>query len=87
MKSNEEKIEEILENFNFEKVHKVMTFLNWTWSGEKVPTSYHLRDEARRLLNEIIKRPEPYIETGGFRAEKDGKTLRLIFVLSEWEEY
>ena len=30
-KTKEELINEVLDNFDFEKVHKVMTFLDWKW--------------------------------------------------------
>ena len=29
------KIEEVIENFDFVKVHKVMESLNWTWANNK----------------------------------------------------
>lgn len=68
-------IDEIMDNFNFHKVHKVMKCLNWKWtfSENGVPEIYELKEEARRLLNEclysIIKHGEDSwsIATGGFR--------------------
>lgn len=67
-------IDEIMDNFDFHKVHKVMKFLNWRWAfaEEGVPEICELKDTARRLLNEclynLIKHGEDSwsIATGGF---------------------
>ena len=69
-------IDEVMDNFDFNKVHKVMKFLNWTWAfaAEGVPEVYELKEQARRLLNEclydMIKHGEDNwnIGTGGFYA-------------------
>lgn len=70
-------IKEVLSTFDFEKVHKTMVFLNWTWRYEKVPDVLELRRTAERLLkNASVKclrhynttRDIPYIiMSGGFR--------------------
>lgn len=33
----QEIVDEIMDNFDFEKVHKVMVALNWGWHGNGVP--------------------------------------------------
>src|SRR5690554_4469915 len=55
-----EAVEEIMENFDFERVHAVMDFLNWTWidNPRKVPTVQALRISARGLLLDVVADPE-----------------------------
>ena len=45
-------IKEVLDTFDFDKVHEVMIFLNWTWRFDKVPDVLELRHTAERLLKE-----------------------------------
>lgn len=66
-------IDDIMDNFDFRKVHRVMKYLNWTWaSSNGVPEVFELKDCARRLLNEclcsmIMKGEDTWgIATGGF---------------------
>lgn len=67
-------IDEVMDNFDFHKVHKVMKCLNWSWAfSNGVPEIYELKEEARRLLNEclydVIQHAEDTwsIATGGFK--------------------
>lgn len=72
-------IKEVLSSFDFEKVHKTMTFLNWTWYSKEVPDLLKLKSKAQELLEEACgrcleskktSRDIPYIiMTGGFRIE------------------
>ena len=69
-------IDDVMDNFDFHKVHKVMKFLNWKWAFTEggVPEVWELKKEARRLLTdclyELIKNGEDNwsIATGGFCA-------------------
>ena len=96
--TDDEKIRDIIKDFDFEKVHECMTVLKWIWAtaktDNKVPSIGHLVLGALELLNgikntdfdgeEIVVR-----STGGFTAEKYliGKetTYKLYFVLTESE--
>jgi len=80
-------IEEIMDNFDFEKVHKVMTYLNWEWHHEGVPEISKLKRTAREDLKRTYKEEIPWCESGGLRVEVDreGKTMRLMFVLEYWD--
>jgi len=89
------KIKNIMDNFDFLKVHKVMTHLNWTWFGSpEVPTIKKLKELALRLLTEVSEaNSASFIETGGFRAVKMenaesfcGYGLELNFIVEQWEE-
>lgn len=70
-----ETIMDCLDEFDFDKVHKVMAFLDWKYSDDKdVPTVETLRKQARKYLMEVAKealqRDDEFIMgTGGFRYE------------------
>ena len=93
-------IDEIIEYFDWGKVHKTMEFLNWTWAttDNEVPTIGQLFNNAVRLLQDAydgaLKEKQDYIvSTGGFRAkalvneEKEIFELQLAFELTSWEYY
>ena len=85
-------LDNIMDNFDFDQVHKVMVFLNWKWVNSNgslgVPEKYELRSEARRLLKMAIEE-KTTVSTGGFIAEytdEKGGWMDLKFVISEWDE-
>jgi hypothetical protein len=80
----ERQVEEVLDSFDFNKVHRVMEFLCWTWANlDRVPTRSELVEEARRLLSELDGRPGVH-GSGGLRAScKEDGTLSLKFILCE----
>ena len=93
----EKLINNILENFDFDKVRKVMDFLNWTWHNEdETPSTYTLINSAKRRLEEVyeISMREDRncsISSGGLKASTiwdKGQVvcLELDFVLASWEE-
>ena len=63
------KIQDIMEDFDFQKVHDVMTYLDWKWAMSKhgVPTIDELKNEANRLLIDACVEKN-CVSTGGFRA-------------------
>lgn len=98
----QEQIEDILDNFDFDKVKKVMDHLQWLWFDTVgVPEISDLRKHARRLLTEVGEEvmknneipAESNIATGGFRAkayryDDTGKIyFRLAFEVSSWDNY
>lgn len=102
MKINKaEAINEIVENFKWEKVHKAMEALNWTWhdSEGKTPSIGSLFKCATDLLHRAYDGAEESqsdwgVATGGFyaRAFVDEETkevieLRLAFEVCSWEHY
>lgn len=82
------KIKKILKHFDFEKVHNVMTHLNWSWhdTDGKAPSIDQLKDLAKRLLNEVSEKEEFYSSaSGGLKAIKyENGTLELEFILASW---
>ena len=81
----QEVIDEIMDNFDFEKVHKAMTALDWKW-GKGIPDVWELKKSARRLLKTSIEE-NTCIGTGGFLVDKDGDYISLKFVVAEWDNY
>lgn len=86
---NKKKIKNILNNFDFQKIHECMVRCNppWVRSDGIVPTQGQLKKEAKRLLVEAIKSKEKvfYIGTGGFFVLKCYKILHLMFCM-EWRD-
>jgi len=81
-------IESIMANFDFFKVHQVMYTLNWCWANSVVadqpPSIKQLRQEARRLLGNLLACPKLYLTgSGGFYAVRQGADITLAFVLEE----
>jgi hypothetical protein len=75
-------VNEIIEGFDFDKVHKTMVELNWTWAESFMPPSIEeMKDTAEYLLREAAKSrlSDDYMEihhsspitvgTGGFEAK------------------
>lgn len=83
---SQELIDKIMDEFNFERVHKAMVALNWEWSGsDGVPTIGELRRQARQLLKELTNNKNRVVGTGGFYAYQDFETVGLRFELSRYE--
>ena len=97
-KSREQLIDEIVENFNWDKVYRTMDALGWTWvdSEGETPSIGRLITTATRLLRDAydgaVKEQETYLSgTGGFEAVcfVDGEDgiyrLELRFVVTSWD--
>lgn len=85
-----QQIEEIIEEFDFEKVYKVMITLDWIWFGGRI-TIERLKETAEHLLQDAYNRStgdESYCSTGGFRAVyvRDFG-FRLSFEVDSWETF
>ena len=85
-------IKEILEEFDFNKVENVMTFLDWKWDGE-TPKIGTIIVTAFSLLEEVYEKCEKNkkeitMATGGFSATawyfEDRIHLSLEFTLTSW---
>jgi hypothetical protein len=84
-------IDDIMDYFDFEKVHKHMAEVVWTWESveDEVPSIGELRNEARRQLYSVAKPDQQLISSGGFTAIRfrhdDGKdSFHLMFCLTQW---
>lgn len=47
-------IDEIIENFDFDKCNQMMKLTNWTWWGTGVPTVEVLKNSALERINSAI---------------------------------
>jgi hypothetical protein len=86
---DEQKIAEIMREFDFQRVHRTMTALGWTYLNEPtVPTVDRLRRTAKDLLRELGK-DTVQTSTGGFTAYienvEGNDRIGLQFVVTEWE--
>ena len=91
--TNEQKqklIDDIMDSFDFAKVHRVMKFLNWTWAGDlEPPDEFELRRYARKLLKESLDK-QVSITTAGFKVTYRGRDdidhiyLDLTFYVDDW---
>jgi len=91
-------IDEVMDNFDFDKVLKAMVALKWEWakggydydkpSREQMysPAIGDLRRSARRLLRKVIREGSCAIASGGFHVTWQNGNLALMFVVSEWDE-
>lgn len=88
----ERMIMDVLNEFDFRKVHDLMRVTNWKWAcndGElRVPCLYDLIKNAEFLLRTILKNygkgKYTYVCSGGFKASLDEDDyLRLEFIVEE----
>ncbi len=88
-------VEDLLDEFDFYEVQKVMEALEWSYhdSIDKTPSIGELRKMARGLLNIVYNAdPSPEYRTacGGFDASRhmyagdNTKYITLKFVVAEW---
>lgn len=95
MKTKQEHIDEVMDQFDFVKVVKAMKALDWRWAttAGMVPLESELRQQARKLLGlayegAIEFNVSPYMTgTGGFEAtySKEYDNLGLKFIVASWE--
>ena len=76
-------IGQIIDRFDFQKVHNHMMETGWKWWDE-VPTLGDLKQTATRLLVEAQMDPQEVVSmgTGGFRVYKLPWGIELVFSLN-----
>lgn len=89
-KSFEDQWAEIEQWFDWGRVEKVMTFLEWEWFNEGIPDIPSMKRTAKRLLAESYKQYQEKgqiwtVATGGFEGicHKNGD-IELKFSLENW---
>lgn len=85
----------VMDNFNCQKVAKVMQLLDWIWvnSENETPADYEISRAARKLLKEALVSVKRYphltgaikIGTGGLEVEYNDGFLTLRFVAARAE--
>ena len=100
-KEHEDKmIQDILENFDFQKCRSVMQVLNWEWATVPgIPTIDRLKKAAENRLRDAMDMAKKgkcskstyFVSSGGLRANawsnRYGQVegVRLEFVLTDWD--
>jgi hypothetical protein len=91
--TKQEHIDNIMDNFDFNKVAKVMKFLNWQWamSPTGVPEEPEIRECCRKYLSSTydhaVQQGRKYtMATGGFvyRYDPHYSELSLVFEVTGW---
>lgn len=90
-------LDEVMDYFDFERVHEVMTYLDWAWGGKKVTLQdirQTVRGNLRRLkssLNEHLSIPGNedceyyFLESGGFKYKVfTNGDITIDFVVAGW---
>jgi len=93
-------VQDIMDNFDWQRCHRTMGLIGWSWHYIGVPTISDLKDRARRLFQDAIegvKKPDIhhnsyyFAATGGLKAvawkNRYGHIiqLELEFVLTSWD--
>jgi hypothetical protein len=87
-KKFEEQVLEVLDSFDFDRAHRTMEYLDWTWASlGRIPAKREITAEAGRLLRELAGKPG-VLGSGGLRASlKEDGTLSLKFIVCEsWSD-
>ena len=94
--SEEKLIEECMDWFDFDRVHKAMVLLDWKWGMDdkaEVPDLPRLRKTAREYIRAAIEQctgKNATVGCGGFEAtahrDADGvlEGVHLKFILADW---
>lgn len=81
----DEQIKLVMEEFNFEKIHSVMTHqqMKWNFGGgdKRIPTIEELKHNAELQLRKAMANELGYFSLGGFEASFENNILQLRFIL------
>ena len=94
MKTKQAMIEDMMDCFDFRRVHQCMEALEWGWHtlNYRVPEEWEIRKSARKLMlsaPETFNHEEYGTGTGGlhiraFYENRNLVSMDLLFVVSEW---
>lgn len=90
----EDKLQELIDGFDFERVHSVMKAINWTWTNVGVPYKDNMIAMVHNLYNgikdRILKHEYCYCSSGGFKLTfnpNEDNELSLVFELETCSVY
>ncbi len=91
-KNKNKAINYIIDQLDTERIRKVMKCLDWHWANfEDTPDDFQIRQEARKLLEQLVFEDYNILETGGFKAEKikdgDEEYYTISFVIDSVDSY
>ena len=94
MKTKQELIDEVMDNFYFGRVAEVLERLNWNWYNVGVPFEADIRIQARKMMNQVPEKGQFNEEwnvssgglkvIGGYNPMGDLDLMSLEFVVAEW---
>jgi hypothetical protein len=73
-------IKDIMDEFDFAQVHRVMQSLDWQWQYKGVPSLNEIMKSAEKLLIDAYNKTTT-VSCGGFTAKMENGSLSLSFVL------
>jgi hypothetical protein len=73
-------IKDIMADFDFAQVHRVMQSLDWQWQYKGVPSLYEIMKSAEKLLIDAYNKTTT-VSCGGFTAKMENGSLELSFIL------
>lgn len=95
MKSFDEQKQEIMDNFDWARVHKTMKLLKWTWATSaqknRIPSIAEIKRVAEDHLMSLytseyfVNEEDCSSSSGGFSARKENGYLSLSFVVTDWD--
>lgn len=75
-----------MDYMDFNKIHEVMVALNWEWAFTNgVPEVSEIRQNFRKLINELFDEDLKDIQTGGFHIWREDDVIRAAFEVESWE--
>ena len=80
-------VNDILDEFDFERVRDTMQALNWSWHSIGIPTIGDLRRQTRKLLISLADSPNGLVATGGFEASRVDGYPKLQFIVADWDTF
>ena len=89
-KSGTPEIDEIMDSFDFERVHATMLALNWKWAFlSSTPTLKEIMTNAKEQLTKAYNSPLKKYTSGygGFVVKKRKWGLSLAFEVANWDTY
>jgi hypothetical protein len=93
-KTLQQHTDEVMDYFDFDRVHKVMKHLKWTWCDSlDSPTIPELRKHVRDQMKKVYDEKMYRVECGGFavtyhQGVEDGiewDRFEVAFIASSWD--
>jgi hypothetical protein len=78
-------LELAIENFDFKKVHTIMSIMGWCWNEEEnAPSIRNMKELVKELYESLGENNWPWASRGGFRVEENSDGIvTIMFVLEE----
>ncbi len=90
MKTLQEHIDQAMDSFDWDKVHSVMTHLNWRWHNTGVPEISDMKEKVQELMYAVHNNHGATVSSGGFQASyhrmpNNEDLFRVLFVVTKRE--